>query len=80
MITRQEDFSIPRNALLNITAGSILGPFHPARIGGHVPAQGADLSAATDNVLIVIDGDTVNNAWVDVMINQNERGQRGVTT
>lgn len=31
--------------------------------------QGADLTAATDAVFIVIDGDSVDNNWVDVMIN-----------
>jgi len=41
--------------------------------------QGADLSANTDNVFIVVDGDAVDNLWVDVMLNQNERGQVGVT-
>lgn len=40
--------------------------------------QGADLTAADDDVLIVVDGDLVNNAWVDVMINQKERAQSGV--
>jgi len=29
-------------------------------------------------VFIIVDGDTVNNDWVDVMLNQNERGQTGV--
>lgn len=40
--------------------------------------QGADLTAADDDVLIIVDGDLVNNAWVDVMISQNERAQAGV--
>lgn len=40
--------------------------------------QGADLTAADDDVLIIVDGDLVNNEWVDVMINQKERCQSGV--
>ena len=40
--------------------------------------QGADLTANTDKVLIVVDGDLVDNKWVDVMLNQNERSQNGV--
>ena len=40
--------------------------------------QGANLAAADDDVFIVIDGDAVDNNWVDVMLNQNERGQAGV--
>lgn len=40
--------------------------------------QGADLSASADDVLIVVDGDEVDNLWVDVMINQKERAQSGV--
>jgi len=39
--------------------------------------QGADLEASTDDVLIIVGGDLVDNNWVDVMINQNERGQVG---
>lgn len=38
--------------------------------------QGADLSnESADNILIIVDGDEVNNDWVDVMISQNERAQ-----
>lgn len=44
-------------------------------VGGY---QGADLAAADDDVLIVVDGDVVGNKWVDVMINQKERAQSGV--
>ena len=40
--------------------------------------QGADLTANTDVVLIIVDGDLVDNDWVDVMINQKERCQSGV--
>jgi hypothetical protein len=40
--------------------------------------QGANLVAADDDVLIVVDGDDVDNKWVDVMISQNERAQSGV--
>lgn len=40
--------------------------------------QGADLTAADDDVLVIVDGDLVGNAWVDVMINQKERCQSGV--
>lgn len=40
--------------------------------------QGADLTANTDAVLIVVDGDLVNNAYVDVRINYKERAQSGV--
>jgi len=41
--------------------------------------QGADLEANTDAVFIIVGGDTVDNNWVDVMLNQNERGQQTVT-
>lgn len=40
--------------------------------------QGADLSASTDDVLTIIDGDLVGNKWVDVMLTQKERAQSGV--
>jgi hypothetical protein len=40
--------------------------------------QGADLTAATDNVLIVVGGDLVNNEYVDVRINPKEISQAGV--
>lgn len=40
--------------------------------------QGADLTAADDDVLVIVDGDEVDNKWVDVMINQKERTQAGV--
>ena len=39
--------------------------------------QGADLTAAADDVLIVIDGNATEG-WVEVMINQKERSQSGV--
>lgn len=47
-------------------------------IGVTSDVQGADLTANTDVVLIIVDGDLVNNDWVDVMINQKERCQSGV--
>lgn len=47
-------------------------------IGVTSSIQGADLTANTDKVLVVIDGDLVDNNWVDVMINQKERAQSGV--
>lgn len=31
--------------------------------------QGAQLNASTEDTLIVVNGDLVNNAWVDVMLN-----------
>jgi len=38
--------------------------------------QGADLSnESADNILIIVDGDAVDNKWVEVMISQNERAQ-----
>lgn len=40
--------------------------------------QGADLATADDDVFVIVDGDLVGNAWVDVMINQKERCQSGV--
>lgn len=40
--------------------------------------QGADLSASTDDVLVIVNGDLVSNEWVEVMINQKERCQAGV--
>jgi hypothetical protein len=47
-------------------------------IGVSAGIQGADLTAADDDVLIIVDGDEVDNDWVDVMISQNERAQSGV--
>jgi len=41
--------------------------------------QGADLTANADEVFIIIDGDATDNNWVEVMLNQNERGQQTVT-
>jgi hypothetical protein len=46
-------------------------------IGVSAGIQGADLTASTDDVLIIVDGDLVDNKWVDVMISQNERAQTG---
>ena len=40
--------------------------------------QGAQLGAATEGTLIVVGGDAVNNAWVDVMINPVKVGATGV--
>ena len=34
--------------------------------------QGAQLDASAEDTLIVVDGDTVNNAWVDVMLNPDK--------
>jgi len=33
--------------------------------------QGAQLDASVENTLVIVNGDLVNNAWVDVMINPN---------
>jgi len=44
-------------------------------VGG---VQGADLGAADDDVLIVVDGDVVGNKWVDVRVNPKEIAQSGV--
>jgi len=40
--------------------------------------QGAQLGAATEGTLIIVGGDAVNNAWVDVMINPVKVGATGV--
>lgn len=40
--------------------------------------QGADLTASTTDVIIIMDGDLVNNNWVDVMINPNKIGAQAV--
>lgn len=41
--------------------------------------QGADLVTVSDDfVFVVVDGDLVDNLWVDVMLNQNQRAQSGV--
>ena len=34
--------------------------------------QGAALGASTEDTIIIVDGDLVNNAWVDVMINPSK--------
>jgi hypothetical protein len=36
--------------------------------------QGAQLDASTENLLIIVDGDLVDNAWVDVKINPAVQG------
>jgi hypothetical protein len=46
-------------------------------IGVSAGIQGADLTASTDDVLIIVGGDAVDNLWVDVMLSQNERAQTG---
>ena len=40
--------------------------------------QGAQLDAATEGTLIIIDGDAVNNLWVDVKINPVKVGATAV--
>jgi hypothetical protein len=40
--------------------------------------QGAQLDAGTEGTLIIVDGDAVNNAWVDVMINPVKVGATAV--
>ena len=39
--------------------------------------QGADVSTSTDDTLVIVDGDLVNNAWVDVQLNVNEMNKIG---
>lgn len=34
--------------------------------------QGAQLDASSEDTLIVVDGDLINNAWVDVMVNPDK--------
>jgi len=34
--------------------------------------QGAQLDASAEDTIIVVDGDLVNNAWVDVMVNPDK--------
>jgi len=52
--------------------------FDTCDLGVSSDKQGVDLTAATDDVFIIIDGDIDDNLWVDVMLNQNERGAQGV--
>jgi hypothetical protein len=40
--------------------------------------QGAQLDASAEDTLIIVDGDEVNNLWVDVMINPAKVGATGV--
>lgn len=40
--------------------------------------QGAQLDASAEDTITIVDGDEVNNAWVDVMINTNKLGSVGV--
>lgn len=40
--------------------------------------QGAQLDASSEDTLIIVGGDAVNNVWVDVMINPNKIGATGV--
>lgn len=40
--------------------------------------QGAQLNASSEDTLIIVDGDLVNNAWVIVQVNPAKRGQTGV--
>ena len=41
--------------------------------------QGAALNLSTEDTLIIVDGDLINNAWVDVMINPSKiTGHTGV--
>jgi hypothetical protein len=42
--------------------------------------QGAQLDASAEDTVIVVNGDLVNNEWVDVMINPVKIGAVGVTT
>lgn len=40
--------------------------------------QGAQLDASAEDTLIIVDGDTVNNNWVDCQINPAKLGATGV--
>jgi hypothetical protein len=40
--------------------------------------QGAQLDASTEDTLIIVNGDEVNNLWVDVMLNPGEMAATGV--
>jgi len=52
--------------------------FDTCDLGVTSNVQGANLAAADDDVFIIVDGDVSGQAWVEVMLNQNERGQAGV--
>ena len=43
-----------------------------ATVGGVTLVQGAKLDASGEDNLIIVDGDLVNNEWVDVMINPDK--------
>ena len=40
--------------------------------------QGVQLDASSEDTLIIVDGDLINNAWVDVMLNPIKLGATGV--
>lgn len=40
--------------------------------------QGAKLDASGEDTIMIVDGDLVNNEWVDVILNPSKRGQTGV--
>ena len=40
--------------------------------------QGAKLDASGEDTVMIVDGDLVNNEWVDVMLNPAKRGATGV--
>ncbi len=40
--------------------------------------QGAQLDASSEDTIIIVDGDEVNNLWVDVMLNPVKIGSVGV--
>jgi hypothetical protein len=42
--------------------------------------QGADLTQTSEDTIIVVDGDLVNSAWVDVMLNPNKMHAVGCPT
>lgn len=50
-----------------------------ASMNGNLYAQGVDLTADSEEVVIIVGGDLINNKWVDVMVNPSKlTGQTGV--
>lgn len=46
-------------------------------LNGNTYAQGAALNSNADNVVIIVGGDLINNAWVDVMVNPSKLTGQG---
>src|SRR3990167_2824959 len=63
-------YRIPVNS--GTFAAGMIGDLCDISISSNI--QGAQLNASVENLLIVVDGDLVNNNWVDVKINPAVQG------